>query len=72
MSEKDYSAQQRHLRTHYVRFSLDLRPEMLAEFRAACAAHGTTPTTEIKKFIASYCDASNHPPLAGQDVKEKE
>ena len=55
MTEKDYSAQKKHIRTHYVRFPLDLRPEILEEFKAACQKNGTTPTTEIKKFIASYC-----------------
>lgn len=56
--EKDYSAQQKHLRSHYKRFSLDFRPEVLEEFKAACTANGTTPTTEIKKFIAAYCAAA--------------
>lgn len=54
-NKKDYSAQQKHLRTHYTRFAIDLRPEVLAEFKAICAANGTTPTTEMKKFIAEYC-----------------
>ena len=58
MSDNKYSAQVKHLRTHYTRFSLDLRPEVLEEFRTACKNNGTTPTTEIKKFIASYCDAA--------------
>ena len=52
MNEKDYSAQKKHIRTHYARFPLDLRPEVLEEFKKACADNGTTPTTEIKKFIA--------------------
>ncbi len=53
MNEKDYSAQKKHIRTHYARFPLDLRPEVLEEFKKACADNGTTPTTEIKKFIAA-------------------
>ena len=56
MNEKDYSAQKKHIRTHYARFPLDLRPEVLEEFKKACADNGTTPTTEIKKFIAAYCE----------------
>ena len=32
MNEKDYSAQKKHIRTHYARFPLDLRPEVLEEF----------------------------------------
>lgn len=55
---KDYTAQQKHIRTNYARFPLDLRPEMLEEFKKLCAERGTTPTTEIKKFIASYCEAA--------------
>ncbi len=55
MSEKNYSAQQRHIRAHYARFAFDLRPEQLEEFKSACKANETTPTTEIKRFIAEYC-----------------
>lgn len=33
---------------NYVRFPLDLRPEVLEAFRAACEKNGTKPTTEIK------------------------
>jgi len=55
---KDYSAQKKHIRTHYARFPLDLRPEVLEEFKKACEKNSTTPTTEIKKFIASYCEAA--------------
>ena len=58
MEKKDYSAQKKHIRTHYTRFPLDLRPEVLAEFKAVCVENGTTPTAEIKKFIASYCEAA--------------
>ncbi len=56
MSEPKYKRQAEYNRKNYVRFPLDLRPEVLAAFRAACAANGTTPTTEIKKFIAAYID----------------
>ena len=52
--EKKYAQQQKHLRTHYVRFSLDLKPDVLGQFKAVCKERGTTPTTEIKKFIAAY------------------
>jgi hypothetical protein len=55
---KDYSAQEKHIRKHYARFPLDLRPEVLEEFKKVCKENGTTPTTEIKKFIASYCEAA--------------
>ena len=51
-----YESQQRYNRRNYVRFPLDLKPDVLEAFRAACAAAGTTPTTEIKKFIAQYIE----------------
>lgn len=49
-----YDAQQKYMRKTYVRFPLDLRPEVLAAFREACEKNGTKPTTEIKRFIAEY------------------
>lgn len=55
MSEKSkYESQMKNLRKNYVRFPLDLKPDVLDAFKAACAENGTTPTTEIKKFIARY------------------
>ena len=51
-----YAPQIKSLRKNYVRFPLDLKPEVLEQFRSACAANGTTPTTEIKRFIAEYCE----------------
>ena len=56
MEKKKYESQIRTLRKNYVRFPLDLKPEVLAAFKAACAANGTTPTTEIKKFISRYVE----------------
>lgn len=55
---KKYKTQQKHIRTHYSRFPLDLRPEVLGEFKRVCATNATTPTTELKKFIAEYCAAA--------------
>lgn len=52
--EKKYAAQQKHLRTKYVRFPLDLKPDVLEAFKLKCKENGTTPTTEIKKFISNY------------------
>lgn len=57
-TKKDYSAQQKHLRSHYVRFGMDFKPEVLEQFKALCAQNGTTPTTEIKKFVNSYIAAN--------------
>ncbi len=55
MSESKYTAQQKYNRKTYVRFPLDLKPEVLDEFKAKCKENGTKPTTEIKRFIAKYC-----------------
>lgn len=55
MDEKPkYSSQAKHLREKYVRFSIDFKPDVLTAFKEKCKANGTTPTTEIKKFIAEY------------------
>ena len=54
MDKKKYTAQQKHLRSKYVRFPLDLKPEVLDAFKEKCALLGTTPTTEIKKFINDF------------------
>ena len=51
------AAQQKYLRRNYVRFPLDLKPEVLEKFREACQANGTTPTTVIKKAIDDYIAA---------------
>lgn len=59
-AKKDYSAQQKHLRSHYVRFGMDFRPEVLEQFKAVCAKNGTTPTTEIKKFVAAYLEENSN------------
>lgn len=54
MSESKYASQIKNLRKNYIRFPLDLKPEILEAFKAKCKENGTTPTTEIKKFINSY------------------
>lgn len=56
MQEKGkYVSQIKNLRKNYVRFSLDFKPDVLTEFRKVCEDNGTTPTTEIKKFVSDYC-----------------
>lgn len=50
-----YNAQNKHIRANYVRFPLDLKPELLEKFKQKCKENGTTPTTEIKRFIDGYC-----------------
>lgn len=62
MSESKYKAQQKYNRKNYVRFPLDLRPDVLEAFRTACEENGTTPTTEIKRFISEYIGQSSNEP----------
>ncbi len=57
MSEAKYARQAAYNRRTYVRLSLDLKPEVLDAYKAACKANGDVPTTEIKKFIADYIAA---------------
>ena len=52
--KKKISAQQKHIRKNYVRFGMDLRPEILENFKRKCYENGTTPRTEIKRFINEY------------------
>jgi hypothetical protein len=54
MAESKYQSQINNLRKNYVRFSLDLKPDVLEAFRTACEKNGTKATTEIKKFINQY------------------
>lgn len=55
MSEQAKSASvQKYIRKNYVRFPLDLKPDVLEQFKSVCAKNGTTPTTEIKRFINEY------------------
>ena len=65
MSAK-YESQQKNLRKNYVRFPLDLKPDVLAAFRQACKANETTPTTEIKKFISQYIEIYVQSTKAGE------
>ena len=68
MAEKSkYAQQTKSLRKNYVRFPLDLKPDVLERFRRVCAEQGTTPTAEIKKFIAGYCEQHD----AGQGAGEE-
>ncbi len=49
-------------RLHYVRFPLNMLPQQLERFRSACAANGTEPAAEIKRFIAEYCEQGGRMP----------
>ena len=55
MEESKYKSQQNYLRRNYIRFPLDLKPDILEAFKKACQKNHTKPTTEIKRFIESYC-----------------
>lgn len=54
MSESKYARQAAYNRRTYIRFPLDLKPEVLEAFKSKCKENGTTPTTEIKRFISDY------------------
>ena len=54
--EPRYARQAAYNRRTYVRFPLDLKPEVLEAFREACKKRGEVPTTEIKKFIRRYIE----------------
>lgn len=57
MEEKNkYTSQIKNLRKNYVRFPLDLKPDILEAYKEACKNNNTTPTTEIKKFIQNYIE----------------
>ena len=49
-----YTSQIKNLRNNYIRFPLDLKPDVLEGFKMACADNKTNPTAEIKKFINRY------------------
>lgn len=39
-----------------VRFPLDFKPEVINAFKEKCKENGTTPTTEIKRFVNEYIE----------------
>ncbi len=55
-NESKYPSQIKNLRKNYVRFPLDLKPDVLNRFKEVCSKNSTTPTTEIKRFINEYCE----------------
>ena len=50
------SIQKEYRKRNYKQFPIDIRPEMLEEFKAACEKNSTKPTTKIKRFIAQYIE----------------
>lgn len=55
MEKSKYSRQAAYNRRTYVRFPLDLKPDVLQAFKKACEKNHTKPTTEMKRFIEEYC-----------------
>lgn len=51
-----YAAQQKYIKNTLAQFKFNLRPDVLEAFKAKCKENGTTPTTEIKKFITAYLE----------------
>ena len=59
MENKKYEAQIKHLRNNYKRFRIDFKNEVFESFSEICKEKGTTPTTEIKKFVDLYIQENN-------------
>jgi hypothetical protein len=55
-TKSKYAAQHKHMAENYAQFAFRLRPPELQDFKAKCQRLGTTPTTEIKKFIAEFME----------------
>ena len=51
-----YAAQQKYMKNTLAQFQIRLKPDILDAFKAKCRENGTTPTTEIKKFINAYIE----------------
>lgn len=53
-NKNKYKAQIKHLKTHYKKFQIDFKNETFDKLQEICKKNGTTPTTEIKKFVELY------------------
>lgn len=51
-----YEAQMKCLKNNYQRLTIHYKKEQLEEFKEICKRKKTTPTTEIKKFVADYIE----------------
>lgn len=65
-NKSKYTSQIKNLRKNYVRFPLDLKPDLLEEFRTICKNLNTTPTTEIKRFIVNFCEEYKNGTIGGE------
>lgn len=50
------AARRRYIETKRLRFTLNCFPDEFELFRAACERNHTTPTTEIRRFMAEYTE----------------
>lgn len=57
--ESKYKHQMKHIKDNYVKMATNLRPEVFEAFKKACYENGTTPATEVKRFIDEYLESHN-------------
>lgn len=53
-NKSKYSAQMKHIKENYKRFHINLKFETFNSFNNLCKKNGSTPTTELRKFIEKY------------------
>lgn len=56
MNDNKYKYQIKHIKENYKQFKINIKPEILDEFKKKCEKNNTTATTEIKKFINDYIE----------------
>lgn len=54
MENNKYKAQMKHIKNNYKKFHIDFKNETFDKLQEICKKNGTTPTTEIKKFVDLY------------------
>lgn len=54
MENNKYKAQIKHIKNNYKKFHIDFKNETFYKLQEVCKKNGTTPTTEIKKFVDLY------------------
>lgn len=59
MSEASNQAKQRWNASHYSQLKVSLRPELLAAFKAKCAADGVSMAAQISGFLSQYASANS-------------
>lgn len=56
MASEKHAAQIKHMKEHYQRVPINIRPEEYDALKAACAKNGTKPATVIRAFIKEYIE----------------